>query len=119
MIESVQGQYLESSFHGRFVETREGSSRICCFKLSGGKVGFLSGARLRVRTPVEARKLIVQVASEEDVEDQGGRDRRLVKHFKFKIEGMRSKPLRGGQYRIDVLRHSCGQLSPSSLQCLS
>ena len=91
----AHGEYLESSFHGGFVETWEGSSRICCFKLSGGKVGFLSGARLRVRAPVETRKLIVQVASEEDVEDQGGRDRRLVKHLKLEIERMRSKPLQG------------------------
>ena len=64
--------YLESSFHGGFVETREGSSCVCCFKLSGGEVGFLSGARFRVRAPVEARKLIIQVAGEEDVEDEKG-----------------------------------------------
>ena len=77
MVYLTEVKYLESCFHGGLVETREGSSGVGGFELRGGEVGFLPGARLRVGAPVETCQLVVQVPREENVEDEGGGERRL------------------------------------------
>ena len=67
MVKFLEVKYLESSFHCGLIETREGSSCVCCFELRGGQIGFLSRACLRVRAPVETRQRVVQVPGEENV----------------------------------------------------
>ena len=62
--------YLENSLHCWLIKAREGPPGVRSLKLSGGQPFLLPRGCLCVGASVEPRQLVVEIASEKDVESE-------------------------------------------------